>query len=70
MAAAAASVREPKSRLGRYFVLAFSFTWACWWLAMLEARDIIELPAGGVPRRLRPGSTRAWSDTGREVKTT
>jgi hypothetical protein len=44
MAAAAASIREPKSRLLPYFVLAFSFTWARWWLVVLEGRGIIELP--------------------------
>jgi membrane protease YdiL (CAAX protease family) len=48
VAAAATSIREPKGRLLSYFVLAFSFTWACWWLAVLEARDIIELPLPAV----------------------
>ena len=40
MATAAASVREPKSRLLMYFVLAFSFSWACWWCSSaLSARE-------------------------------
>jgi membrane protease YdiL (CAAX protease family) len=32
----------------RYLVIAFSFTWAFWWLAVLEARDVIPLPIPAV----------------------
>jgi uncharacterized protein len=27
-----------------YFVLVFAFTWALWWLAVLDARGLISLP--------------------------
>ena len=63
MTAVAASIREPKDRLLRYFVLALSFTWVCSWLAVLEGRDIIELPLPAVflgafgPRARVPGRT-------------
>ena len=27
-----------------YFVVAFAFTWTCWWLAVLDERGLIALP--------------------------
>lgn len=32
----------------KYFVLAFSFTWAFWWLAVLDERGLISLPIPAV----------------------
>ena len=66
MAAAAASIRELKRRLLPYFVLAFSFTWARWWLVVLEGRDIFELPPSAAflgafgPRARVLGLTPEW----------
>ena len=41
MAAAVTSRSERGPLLLKYFVLAFSFTWAFWWLAVLEERGLI-----------------------------